>query len=100
TGRDFVTRAIFSVSTHEMIIAHVFRTLRSRPRREAPNAPDVARDVCARRAIPRRALADLSRRRHRAGRREARSHGGEPARLRLLSVLAQPRRRRRLELAA
>src|SRR5690348_6176260 len=78
-------------------ISHVSRTLRACLGRQAPNASRVARDAGVGGAVARRALADLSRPRDRAGTRVAGTHGRESARVRVLPVLAQSRDGDRLE---
>src|SRR4051812_31982632 len=73
------------------------RTLWPCLRRQARGAARVARHLRVRGAAPRRALADLRPRGTRARACRARTHGRESARLRVLPLLAQPRRRDRVE---
>src|SRR4051812_18590050 len=76
---------------------HDPRTLWPCLRRQARGAACVTRHLRVRGAAPRRALADLRPRGTRASARRTRTHGSESARLRVLPILAQPRRRDRVE---
>ncbi len=77
-------------------IGDVHRPLRARLRRQEGRADDVARHAVPRVPVRRPAVANAPRPRPRGRRDRSRQHGRHAAQLRQLSVLAQPRRARRL----